>query len=361
MSRFPGVRRAITAAMGVVVALGVSAGVADAATWQVAHPPFTPQSNVPYAPLAAVSPISATDVWAVGRADGAALTEHWNCTRWSAVALPSGPCEVFESSCQLTGVSADASGDVIAVGNGTLNTYPSWTAAALAFRWNGTAWASMSLPASIGPWSLAHVKTFSATDAWAVGQAASGPAGAPSAAHWNGTSWTSVATPVLTTLGLTMNAIAGSSGHDIWAVGLAESSGYHNKQRHSAIMHYDGSNWTQTAIPDTHGLLDVAALSPTNAWALGFDGSLLHWDGTAWTIKTVQPYATVLAAVSSTNVWVGSVVSVSQFNGSTWTVTALPQGISTLHAAAALSTGSVWFVGSYYAPAGSEVPAVLHN
>ena len=63
------------AAAGVAVALAM-ASAGYAAAWHVSHLPFTPQSNVPYAPLAAVSAVSASNVWAVGRQDGASLTEH---------------------------------------------------------------------------------------------------------------------------------------------------------------------------------------------------------------------------------------------------------------------------------------------
>src|SRR5258708_17018768 len=106
----------------VPVAVVMLSGTANAATMHVYHPPFTVQSNVPYAPLAGVTAISATNAWAVGRNDGSVLTEHWDGQKWSSVGLPNGPCDVFESSCQFTSVSAGSASDVIAVGDGILNT-----------------------------------------------------------------------------------------------------------------------------------------------------------------------------------------------------------------------------------------------
>jgi hypothetical protein len=246
---------------------------------------------------------------------------------------------------------------VIAVGTAVLNS-GGWLPAPLAYRWNGTAWQALTVPASVGYMELAHVKAFSPTDAWAIGASTTVP-GAASATHWNGSAWTSFTTPVLSTLNLTMNAISGSSGHDVWAAGQARSSGYHNTVRQSVLVHYDGTSWTQVTVPDTKGLLDVAALSPTDVWTLGVDGSVLHWDGTAWTVKTQVNGANALAVASSTNVWVAGVVSVVHYDGTSWTSSALPTGISVVTGGAALASGSFWFAGSYYPSNAEYAPALL--
>jgi hypothetical protein len=359
-------RLVVAAAAGVAATLAV-ATAGYAATWHVFHPPFTAQSSVPYAPLASVSAVSATDVWAVGRADSASLTEHWNGTGWSTVALPAGPCDVFESSCQLTGVSADRAGDVIAVGTATLNDPSGWLPAALAYRWTGTAWAALPVPASVNAWALAHVATFSAADAWAVGANTGAAGGSPAATHWDGTAWTSVATPVLTNLNLTMTAIAGSSGHDVWAVGTAQSSGYHHQVRHSVAMHYDGTGWTAATVPDTSGLVSLSVDSATDAWALGLDGSVLHFDGTSWTVVTHQSMgAATIAATSASDVWIGGVWTgsswaVAHYNGSTWTTSAIPSGIDVFSGAAAVPGGRLWIAGAYYPSNAVTAPAILSN
>ena len=145
-----------------VIAFGATA-VASAATWSVGYPPFQATSNVPFAPLQGVSAVSASNAWAVGRDDGAPLTEHWNGNNWSSVALPAGPCSIFENDCQLTGVSADSASDAIAVGNGVLNSNSSagWIAVPLAFHWNGSGWRPMTLPSSLPSSALDHVQAFS--------------------------------------------------------------------------------------------------------------------------------------------------------------------------------------------------------
>jgi hypothetical protein len=355
----------LVAVAGAAVTAVAMSGTAGAATWGVQHPPFTVQSNVPYAPLASVSAISATNVWAVGRDDGSMLTEHWNGQKWSSVGLPAGPCDVFESGCQLTGVSADSASDVIAVGNGVLNTPQGWAAVPLAYRWNGSAWQSLPLPSGLSWSALQHVKTFSPTNAWAVGVGESGSLAAATAAHWDGTSWTQVSTGFTTTLGLTMNVITGPSANDIWAAGQAQSFGYHNKVRHSVLLHYNGTAWSQVTVPDTGGIVDVAAISATNAWAVGWDGSVLHWNGTAWTVNTkFIMVSAAIAAVSATSLWiaglyVNNTLSLAHFNGSAWSTQTAPAGIYTLTGGSALSSGAVWFSGSYDESNGTTQPAVL--
>jgi hypothetical protein len=320
---------------------------------------------VPYAPLAGVSAISPTNVWAVGRDDGSMLTEHWNGQQWSSVALPTGPCDAFENGCQLTSVSADSASDVIAVGNGVINIQPQgWTAVPLAYRWNGSAWQAMPLPSSFTSSTLQHVKAFSPTNAWAVGIGFSGSQTTATAAHWDGTSWTPVSTGFSTPLSLVLNTITGSSPNDIWVAGQVHSSGYHNRVVHSMLLHYDGTSWSQVAVPDTRGVADLAAISTTNAWAVGSDGSVLHWDGAAWTVSTKFLVASAaIAAVSPTNVWiagpyVNSTLSLAHFNGSAWSTQAAPAGIYTLTGGSAAS-GTVWFSGSYDNNNGTTEPAIL--
>jgi hypothetical protein len=337
------------------------AGTAEAATWRVDHPPFTSQSTVSYAPLAAVTATSASNVWAVGRADGANLIDHWNGSTWSSVALPPGPCDVFESDCQLTGVSASSASNIIAVGHATLNDNGAgWLAASLAYRYDGTSWRPLALPSDVPFWSIGKVEAFSPTDAWTIG--ADGSTGSAVTYHFDGTSFTRVANPMVApaaTPVLSVNAIAGTSGHDIWVGGQDQTSGYRHVQRHSLLMHYDGAAWTTQSIPDTGGILDLAALSPTNVWALGFDGSVLHWDGATWSTATSSPGGQVLGAVSATNVWVAGAGGFAHFDGTSWTASALPAGVLGL-TGSAVAGGHVWLSGyDVLADNATYVPAVL--
>jgi hypothetical protein len=356
------VRRA--AAVAATLGLIAIPSMANASTWGVAHPPFATIDNVPYAPLNAVTAISASNVWAVGQDTGTPQVNHWNGSSWSSSALPSGPCSVFESDCVLTGVSGDSASDVLAVGNGILNSESSagWVSTALAFRWNGTQWQQLTVPASLPYDAMEHIQAFSPTDAWAVGvgSSATSDATVATALNWNGTSWNQVATPISTDNDLSINAISGTSASDIWVVGETMTPGYHNRQFTSVIMHYNGSSWTQAAVPDNSGLLDVSAVSPTDAWAIAADGAVLNWNGTAWTVATqLAEGNTVISALSPTDVWVGGVVSLTHYNGTSWAAAPIPAGVSTLTGHAALSPGHIWFSGDYVTSSDVTEPAVL--
>jgi len=334
-------------------------GASSSTKWSIADPPYSTSSTVPFAPLNAISAISPSDVWAVGQANGSLLTENWNGAKWSSVALPKGPCSTFEADCVLTGISGDATNDVIATGNGEIAESSGWVVIPLAFHWNGSAWAAMNVPSGVPDGAMEHVQAFSPTDAWAVGVAFSGSTETVSAVHWNGTIWTEVPTSFSTTKALTINAISGSSASDIWVVGETETGGYHDRKFTSVILHYDGFTWSNATVPDHSGLLDVDALSPTDAWAVAADGSILNWNGSTWTVKTQVPYASIVEALSPTDVWVGGIVSLAHYDGSSWSTTATPSGIDEFNGGAALTPGSIWFAGIAYKSNGDEVPAVL--
>lgn len=346
-------------ALGVVAALFAGAGSAAAATWSVAYPPYPAGASVPFAPLYSVSAISATDVWTVGESSGVPLLDRWNGRAWTRSSLPAGPCSAVESDCVLTGVSGDAAGDVFAVGDGIVNSGSGWLATPLAFHYNGSAWSPVALPSGIPYESVQHVAAFSPTDAWAVGVGATATGSTVATLQWNGGTWTQVQTPYSTVNDLTVGAISGSSPSDIWVVGQTVTPGYHNRQFTSVVLHYNGTSWQQQSVPDASGLLDVDALSPTDAWAVAADGSILNWNGSSWTVRTSESGAERIAAVSATDVWVGGIVSIGHFNGSAWSTTATPSSFNGVEGAASLTPGQIWFAGYFYKPGTTEVAAML--
>ena len=144
-------------------------------------------------------------------------------------------------------------------------------------------------------------------------------------------------------------AISGSSSTDVWVVGETTTSGYTNRQFTSVALHYNGSNWSQIPVPDGSGLVDVFSLSPSSAWAVAADGSILSWNGSAWTVLTQLSGAKLVAALSPTDVWVEGVVAIAHYNGSSWTTAPVPAGFDTpTGGAAGLTPGRVWFAGAAY-------------
>jgi len=223
------------------------------------------------------------------------------------------------------------------------------------------AWQQLTVPSGVPEDAMQHVQAFSSTDVWAVGTGTSATSGAAvaTALNWNGTAWTQVATPVSTTNNLSINAISGTSGNDIWVAGETVTPGYHNRQFTSVLMHYNGSSWTQMTAPDNSGLLDVDPVSPSDAWAIAADGSVLNWNG-SWTVVThLAQGNTAIAALSPTDVWVAGVVSLTHYNGTSWTSSSLPAGVNALTGHAVLSPGHIWFSGYYYPSNAVTAPAVL--
>jgi len=110
-------------------------------------------------------------------------------------------------------------------------------------------------------------------------------------------------------------------------------------------------------------LSSVAATSTSDAWAVGYSGSLsskpliVRWNGTAWKqVPSPAPANSVLngvAATSATNAWaVGSTGTgkalIERWNGTAWAQVPSPRpgAFSGLSGVAAVSAGSAWAVGS---------------
>ena len=65
----------------------------------------------------------------------------------------------------------------------------------------------------------------------------------------------------------------GSAGNDVWAVG-----------DRGTILHWDGSAWTKVPSNTTAHLFGVAMVSASRGWAAGSDGAIVEWNGSAWNV-----------------------------------------------------------------------------
>jgi hypothetical protein len=140
---------------------------------------------------------------------------------------------------------------------------------------------------------LRSVSADAGNDVWAVSQQGV-------VLHFNGTSWTRIDTQTQID---SMGSVTALSPTDVWAVGAVieayDENGNPTDSR-AAIEHWDGSQWQEVPSPDPRpggqgisGLSGVAAISPTDIWAVGLPGSgrpeftntlTEHWDGTSWSI-----------------------------------------------------------------------------
>jgi hypothetical protein len=271
-----------------LIGAAASAGAATqtgTTTWRVVHKVSVADS---FTGIAATGPRHAWTILSRGT-DRSLLS--FNGRRWQTVrALPSGLVPAF--------LAASAPDNVWVFGamNGVEGT--------AAFRWNGTSWQQVDLPAGAGYGSVAVV---SATEVWY--------ASGSSVWRWNGSSWlTSSSEPDV--------SVASVPGGQVWQVGRSPAGG-----RHSVLVarRWSGSAWQSMRLPHTvvTAAPQVSLGSSRDVWILVTErGSdpyrLLHWHGHGWqTIRvpaglvTQSEFATVTAVgrdgawFSGTGLWTG--------------------------------------------------------
>jgi hypothetical protein len=152
--------------------------------------------------------------------------------------------------------------------------------------------------------------------------------------------WTVVSSPVPVTYSL--NSVAAVSRSDAWAVGY---KGYaaNGVSYGPLIVHWNGSAWSEVLLSSTvtgyYNLESVTMLSANDVWSVGGGdwwgdsfGAILHWDGNTWK-KTGggTNYLKSVAAVSGDNVWAAGVYKVKN----------LPSG-TTFGSATTHWNGSTW-------------------
>jgi hypothetical protein len=215
---------------------------------------------------------------------------------WETVASPnvagSGPL-----TNQLLGVTVVSEDHAWAVGWAQDPNGPPFLKHTLIQHFDGGTWSVVPSPNRANHTFnvLQSVSGTSANDVWAVGSSHDGTL--PSRTliqHWDGTQWSIVASPSPDTQLNELLAVAAISVNDAWAVGYR--GGTHNETPlETFVLHWDGTSWTQVATPNVpagaNQLFGIAALSPTNIWAVGAAGGnplALRWNGSAWSVIAVN-------------------------------------------------------------------------
>lgn len=199
--------------------------------------------------LAAVSAVSAKDVWAVGNYYTESnpnvfrnLAEHWDGTRWTALALPN----VGDQENTLFGVSALPNGHAWAVGYYADQTF---RIRSLAEYWDGSSW---TVVPTVNPGRARDVffsvRAVSPTDVWAVGglqETWNGPFHTL-IEHFDGTRWSVVPSPNPGPNGNELFGVGAAGRGDAWAVG--QSQGEHFPSL-ALTEHWNGSQWSVVPSP----------------------------------------------------------------------------------------------------------------
>ena len=188
--------------------------------------------------------------------------------------------------------------------------------------------------------------------------------------------WTVLQAQLLGTGDNSVGPIAGSSPHDVWAVGnyLPDQAGSNQDATLSFAEHWNGAAWKVVRTPNTGSNFNSfygLAAKDGEAWAVGEhlngafqDRALVEvWNGRRWYIaNTPQPGSVRdllfgASALSKSNVWVvgdqesgnGVFETLAEhWNGHAWSVVRTPDPGSTgnhLYAVDAVSADDVWAVG----------------
>ena len=260
-------------------------------TAQVLDPPHftvvpTPNENFNN-DLQAASASSANDIWAVGQ-----CTIHFDGTQWTAYPAP-----------MINGDNTSFLGGVVDI-SPTL----AWTAGTVGIglggtnqvieQWNGSAWDVVQGP-QFGQGdqpSLYAMAGTSADDIWAVGDLLADGGNAIFALfeHWDGSTWSAITLATGTPF---LNGASADATNDAWAVGYDASI---IDEDATLAIHWNGTDWSPVSTPNVgegnNVLEGVLALAPNDAWAVGYSTPqpppqetatltlIEHFDGTSWSV-----------------------------------------------------------------------------
>jgi cysteine-rich repeat protein len=133
-------------------------------------------------------------------------------------------------------------------------------------------------------------------------------------------------------------AVGGSAADDVWVVGAA-----------GTILHWDGSAWSPMSGGGTAALNGVWAASRTDAWAVGNAGAIRRWDGASWTDDRLASVTANLLAVwgaLADDVWaVAGDATIIHRTDAAWE--SVPSGTTrALNGVGGVAGGPVWAAGN---------------
>ena len=288
---------AVVAALAAGTASPAVAG--DSRGWQLSGTGYTAGGM-----LQDVEALRKDDAWAVGSAftaeDGSVTTLalHWDGKRWTrvktdvtGVTMPS-----------LVGVDGTSHRDVWAVGWSHRFDDDLMRVMTHIEHWDGRRWERVPSPnrGSVVPnGAFRDVDARTRSDAWAVGSHMRSHGGdhdeAAYTARWDGTRWTEVPVPAAHGEATSLLGVAAVSKHEAWAVGRWQNG----ELVQPLVERWDGERWQPVRLPDLPGgyLRDVVVQNRRSVWAVGEqDGRplVLHWDGTAWNVRSPRLDARVV-------------------------------------------------------------------
>jgi hypothetical protein len=297
--------------------------------------PWTVVAEAQPAALLSVWGSSESDVWVVGGepADHSGpIVEHYDGTKWTK--LDSG-----QRNMNLWWVNGVAGGPVFMSGtNGTILQYKDGQFTKLD---------STGSQIVFGLWAA------SATDAWAVGGAASG--GSQGFVwRFDGTKWNDVAIDPAIKSGGTCWKVNGISANNVWITGTT-----------GLTLHWNGTALEQGMVPTDSNLFSVGANSErTIAVGGSVDGVIFENDGTEWksAIPAGGPLLSGVTVTDDDAYAVGDFgVVLHRKSGGGWATDKNSGTQQHLHAAWIDPSGGVWSVGGQFESSQTSDGVLIHK
>ncbi|MBU1433218.1 hypothetical protein KKF91_22015, partial [Myxococcota bacterium] len=134
-----------------------------------------------------------------------------------------------------------------------------------------------------------------------------------------------------------LSGIHAFADDDVWAVGDV-----------GTVLRWDGEAWSALDTGSREHLFGIWGSGPDDVWVSGAGGALLHYDGASWSGQAGESFAEALRAIwgsDPNNIWVGGDEgAMRRFDGETWTPVPFP-GRGTVHDIWGSGPDDVWAVG----------------
>lgn len=259
-------------------------------------------------------------VWAAASAADAGILLEYTGQGWTTLAAGPHPLRAVGGEGDQVWCS-DADGDVVEPDQGELGVVDAST----------NTWTSMAV--------------IDEADVWVAGHFGSGAGAFARATHFDGATWTDHSFGPALDPGWHWFGASAAASDAVWLVGATVPNGGIDAVVGPLIGAYDGVAWTilRDELPTNSYLRAVWAHSPTDVWAVGDAGTILHFDGGAWTSSDSGVSTRLLAVTGTgTNVWAaGEQGVVLRRVGNAW----VPQGTGTtktIRSLFASSATDVW-------------------
>lgn len=163
--------------------------------------------------------------------------------------------------------------------------------------------------------------------------------------HWDGATWTNV--PLDFDTSSLLGPVWASGVDDVWVTG-------------SRLMRWNGTVWTDMAIPAAYAFPTVVGRGPNDVWAWTTQQSgpqIAHWDGSSWSDRSPlhdPPTSWIgiqaLWLASADDVWLAgygpSGALLGHWNGASWELSPVTTGITSFTGMWGSSPTDIWLLGS---------------